>query len=111
MAESDVQKEMKQLKADLAKLQSDMSDLMKSLKDTGSDKAGNIKSSVEDEIRHQRDELRRLLNEAGSSGRRAVDSAVEGIEGGVEQHPVSSLLTAFGLGFVVAKLMGLGDRR
>ena len=110
MAENDVQKELKQLKADLAKLQSDMSDLVSSLKEAGSDKAENVKSSVEDEIRHQRAELRRLLNQARSTGRRAVDDAVEGIEGGVEQHPVSSLLTAFGLGFIVAKLMGLGDR-
>ncbi|MDT8321986.1 MAG: hypothetical protein RQ826_15820 [Xanthomonadales bacterium] len=110
MAENDVQRELKQLRADLSTLQSDMSALMGSLKERGSEKAAGMKSSVEDEIRHQREELRRLLNEARSSGRRVVGEAVEGIEGGVEQHPVSSLVTAFGLGFIVAKLMGLGDR-
>lgn len=110
MAENDVKKELKQLRADLSTLQSDMSALMDSLKERGSKKAAGVKSSVEDEIHHQREELRRLLNEARSSGRRAVGEAVEGIEDGVEQHPISSLVTAFGLGFIVAKLMGLGDR-
>lgn len=69
-----------------------------------------MKTSLEDEIRNRREELRRRLNEARTTGRRAVDATVDGLEKGVEQHPLTSLLTAFGLGFVIAKLMDLGRR-
>lgn len=111
MAEKELQDELKRLRADLNNLQNDVAGLVSTLRDLGVDKVEGLKSSVEDEIRARREELRRRLNEARSSGRKAVEDAVEGIEQGIGQHPLSSLLTAFGLGFIIAKLMDLGNRR
>jgi ElaB/YqjD/DUF883 family membrane-anchored ribosome-binding protein len=112
MAEkSDVQQELAQLKKDLSQVQSDMADLASALREAGVGKAHDVKDSVEDEISARREELRRLINEARASGRRVMGDTVEGIEETVGDHPVSSLLTAFGFGFVIARLMAQGDRR
>lgn len=110
MAEKELQDELKQLRADLATLQSDVAELVGTLKNLGVSRVEGMKNSLEDEIHNRREELRRRLNEARSTGRRAVDETVEGLEKGIGQHPLSSLLTAFGLGFVIAKLMDLGKR-
>lgn len=111
MAENELQEELRRLRADLSNLQNDMAELVGTLRDLGVNKAEGMRSSVEDEIRNRREELRRRLNEARTGSRRAVEDAVEGIEQGIGQHPLSSLITAFGLGFIIAKLMDLGGRR
>lgn len=112
MAEkSDIQQELAQLKSDLAKLRSDVGDLAGAVKASGTDKARHVRDSLEDEINARRDELRDLIRQARAGGRRVVDDTVEGIEDTVGEHPMSSVLAAFGLGFIVAKLMANGDRR
>jgi len=111
MAKDEVQEELKQLKADLIKVRTEVADLMSALKDQGADKAGEVKRSVEDEIRARREELRELVSKARSGSKKVVDDAVEGLEDRVEQHPVGSILTAFGLGVIFAKFMDSGTRR
>lgn len=111
MAENELQEELRRLRSDMAALQSDMATLVGTLKDLGVNKAEGMRSSFEDEIRNRREELRRKLEEARTTGRRTVEDAVDGLGEGVGQHPLSSLITAFGLGFVIAKLMDLGGRR
>lgn len=111
MAENELQEELKRLRSDMAALQSDVATLVGTLKDLGVNKAEGMRSSFEDEIRSRREELRRKLEEARTTGRKTLDDAVSGFGEGVGHHPLSSLITAFGLGFVIAKLMDLGGRR
>ncbi len=111
MTENKVQAELKQLKDDLGKVRSEVADLMSALKDLGVNKAENVKQSIEDEVRARREELRRLASQARSGSAKVMDDAVEGLEERVEQHPVGSILTAFSLGFIVAKFMDSGARR
>jgi ElaB/YqjD/DUF883 family membrane-anchored ribosome-binding protein len=106
MAENDLKKEMEQLRTDLAALRADVAELAKVMKDIGVDKAESVKSSVEDDVRKYRDALYDKLNEAKARGYDAKDKVDEQIA----SHPYGSLLTAFGVGFIFAKLMHLGER-
>ena len=53
------------------------------------------------------DEMRRKVNDARDYGEKRVGE----LEGQVGEHPLGSVLAAFGIGFVIAKLMDLGGRR
>ena len=106
MAENDLKKEMEQLRTDLAALRSDVAELAKVMKDIGVDKAESVKDSVEDDLRKYRDALYDKLNGAKARGYEAKDKVDEQIA----SHPYGSLLTAFGVGFIFAKLMHLGER-
>jgi ElaB/YqjD/DUF883 family membrane-anchored ribosome-binding protein len=106
MAENDLKKEMEQLRADLAALRTDVTDLAKVIKDIGIDKAESVKGSVEEDLRKYSDILREKLGEARSRGYEAKDKVDEQIA----SHPYTSLVTAFGVGFLFAKLMHLGER-
>ena len=107
MAESELQKQMDDLKSDLKSLKSDMAELAKILKDLGIGKAHNARSSIEEELDMGREELRRRWEEARKRGKKTMDD----LEGDIGQHPFSSVLTAFGIGFIIAKLMEFGGRR
>ncbi len=106
MAEADLKKEMEQLRADLATLRSDVADLAKALKNAGANKADSMKESVEEELRRYRDVLREKMDDAKSKGYEAKDKMDEQIA----THPYTSLLTAFGAGYILAKLMHIGER-
>lgn len=85
MAEqSNLNKEIEALKADLASLRSDISRLTGAARDDISDFAGSARD------RGQKME--------------------EGFEKRIGEHPWSSLLTAIGVGFVLAKVMDRGGR-
>jgi ElaB/YqjD/DUF883 family membrane-anchored ribosome-binding protein len=106
MADSELQKQMDELKADIRALKTDMADLGKILKDLGVEKVHNARSSFEDDLEIGREELRRRWNEARARGQKTVDD----LENEIGQRPFSSVLTAFGIGFMIAKLMDLGGR-
>lgn len=106
MAENDIRKEMEQLRTDFAALRADVSELTKAYKNAGASKAESVKHNVEEELRRQRDALREKLDEVRSRGNEVKDK----VEAQVGVHPYTSLLTAFGVGFILAKLVNLGDR-
>ena len=106
MAESDLGKELEKLRKDLAQLRADVSQLTEVVKGIGVNKAESVKESVAEEIRSRREALHERLDEAQARGRMAM----EDLEEGIQQHPYGSLLTAFGAGFIIAKLMQNGDR-
>lgn len=102
MANDNVQDEFKVLKDDVAKLRKDVSDLAGLLKDLGLQKVDETRESVEDELQAQREKLRQALGEARNRSRSALDD----VELQVTERPLGALLTAFGVGFVIAKLSG-----
>lgn len=107
MADNDLKKEMEQLRTDLASLRADVAELAKVLKNVGVNKAESVRHSVEDEINMYREALREKLDEARSRGYEAKEK----VDDQIATHPYTSLLTAFGVGYVLAKLMHIGERR
>jgi len=108
MAEdSSLRDEVDALKSDLANLRSDISELTGALRDLGYAKAGEWRSSFEEEVDERREDLRRAMNAARERGRKAEGD----FERQVGEHPWSSLLAALGIGFIVAKVMDRGERR
>ena len=91
----------------IAKLRADVSDLTQVLKGAASGPAEDANARVHEEIRKAREELRRRINDAREYGEQRVGE----FENQVGEHPVGSVLTAFGIGFVIAKLLDLGGRR
>lgn len=106
MADNDLKKEMEQLRADLAALRSDVADLAKALKNAGVNKAESVKHSVEEEV----DELRKAFREKLAEARSRGYDAKEKVDEQIASHPYSSLVTAFGVGFILAKMLHLGER-
>ena len=106
MAEAELGKEIEKLRKDLAQLRADVAQLTEVVKDIGVSKAESVKESVAEEVRRRREALNERLDEAQARGRMAM----EDLEEGIQQHPYGSLLTAFGAGFIIAKLMQHGDR-
>lgn len=102
MASPNVQEEVQVLKDDVAKLRSDVSDLVGLLKDLGLQKIDETRGSVEEELQEQRERLRVAFGHARDRGK----SAVEDVEQQMTEHPLGTLLTAFGIGYIIAKLGG-----
>lgn len=107
MAERDVNAEIKQLRDDFATLRNDVSELTALLRDLGVERFEGAKDAAADELRASREELRRRLQAARATGRDAVEDIGETIGG----HALSSIGMAFGVGFLLAKLLDIGSRR
>lgn len=104
MAESELKREMEALRADLAKLREDFGGVADALKEAGHKKADGVREGLADLLHSVREELRSVLDQGKDKGKKSV----EAVENQIEQRPLTSLLTAFGVGFVLAKLL---DRR
>lgn len=102
MASPNVQEEMQVLKDDVAKLRTDISDLVGLLKDLGLQKVDETRGTVEEELQEQRERLRVALGQARERGKGYVDD----VEQQMTEHPLGTLLTAFGIGYIIAKLSG-----
>jgi ElaB/YqjD/DUF883 family membrane-anchored ribosome-binding protein len=107
MAESDVQKELKALREDFVTLKTDLADLAEVLRDKGVGRAEGLRTSIEDELKDSRESLRRKLSAAKTSGRKRLDE----LEEEVGDHPFGALALAFGIGFILGKILDLGTRR
>lgn len=106
MAEDPIRKELDALKADIAQLRGDIGGLTAAIKDVTSEKASNTKADAQQRAQNAWEDVERKLNEALNEGRASVGE----IEDKITTHPGGSMLTAFGLGFIIAKLMDMGGR-
>lgn len=102
MATTNVQEELQVLKDDVAKLREDIEDLVGLLRDLGLQKVDETRGTLEEELQLQREKLQALLNRARERGK----SAAEDIEQQMTEHPLGTLMTAFGIGYIIAKLSG-----
>ena len=107
MADKALEDELKELRADFARMQDDIADLAGALRELGVRKVDEARDSAEEELRARREQLREHLRSARTRGRETV----EDLGDTMGEHPLSSLGIAFGAGFIIAKLLELGGRR
>lgn len=107
MAEDPIRKELDAIKADIGQLRMDIAGLTDALKGAAADKIDDTKSRAQQTTQNAWEDLESKLDEVLQQGRESIDN----VEDGIRQHPSGSLLTAFGLGFIIAKLLDAGGRR
>lgn len=107
MADEPIRKEMDALKADIAQLREDILGLTGAVRDVASDKAQQTRTDTQERMRTAWEDLERKLDEVIDQGKATIGD----VQNQVGQHPAGSLLTAFGVGFIVAKLLDVGGKR
>lgn len=83
-------KDMEDLKAQVEALRADLAGISESLKNLGGDAASE-----------GRERIRRAAEQARGKARDTIGA----LESEIEDRPLTSLLTAFGIGFVLGKLL------
>ena len=106
MPERDLNNEIKQIRDDFASLQHDVAGITGLLRNLGEDRLEGVKASAAQRLRAGAEELRQHADTAEARGREAVDELGSAISG----HPLGSMAMAFGIGFIVSKLLDLGSR-
>ena len=97
MQNEQITSELDRLKSDIAGLRDDMASLLRVLKEAGVDLGRNAYSRTSERARDARARLREQAEQTGS---------IVGRE--VQERPLTSVLAAFGTGFVIGMLL---DRR
>lgn len=109
MAESDsqVREEIDSLKDDIARLRQDISQLAGAVRSAGSERTQEARSSLDDEIRQAREHLQDKLDQAREYGQGRAREVGER----TGEHPFTTIGAAFGIGFLIGKLLDVGGRR
>ncbi len=106
-ATDDLRKELDKLKADLARLRADTTEVTRTLRELGNEKLDDVRGSANEEFQRGRRILRRGVEAGQERGRRTKEEMEEGIGA----HPFSSVIAAVGAGFILAKLLDIVTRR
>jgi ElaB/YqjD/DUF883 family membrane-anchored ribosome-binding protein len=107
MTDDPIRKELDALKADIAQLREDILGLTTAVRDVASDKAEKTRSDAKEGLRNVWEDLESKLDEVIDQGK----STMGNVQTRIGQHPTGSLLTAFGVGFIIAKLLDTGGKR
>ena len=103
--------EVEVLKDDIARLREDIASLASAVlgaaSDTLDDTLGDAKAKVNGKTQQARDEFKSKMNDGVERGKQFIDD----IDTQVTRHPVGSVLVAFGVGLLIAKLLGSGNSR
>lgn len=101
MADTNLEKEMEALRADLAKVRSDLAGLFDAVKEVGKQRAKGVRDSVSHLAETLGDDAADTFERARDRGRKSVDC----VEHSIGANPVLSLLIALGVGALVGKLL------
>lgn len=101
MEEDNLDREVETLKEDIAKLSGDIADVLRVLQRLGAGKIDAARESLDGEAEKYGEDIRQAFQGAKARG----ESAAENLETEIALHPLRSVLVAFGVGYVVAKLM------
>ena len=104
----DTNAELGAVKADLAQLRGDVGDLLKAFRAQGQERARDRASQARDEVQMAFEEGMDTLNRGYRQAREQGKQRVEDAEHLVGNHPLTSVVAAFGIGFVIAKLLDGG---
>ena len=97
MANDDLKKELETLRADLTAVREDLGRLRAAGAHAAEDTVANARQRLEEETDRLLSRLKATADEAGTRGRRVMDD----VETELEEHPVTALLTSFGVGVLV----------
>ena len=106
MAEKNLDEELQQLRSDFRTLQNDVGELTSLMRELGVERVNEARSSATDSLHARREQLRAQADALRGRGRHYTEEFEQLIGG----HPESSLAIAFGVGFIVAKLLDGGRR-
>ncbi len=98
--------EIDALKEDINRLREDIANLASSVLGAASDTLDDAKDKVNGKTREARDEVMGKLDEGLDHGKQLL----EDLDTQVTRHPVGSVLIAFGVGLLIAKILGSGDK-
>jgi len=96
-------KELDDLKRDLANLRNDMGELVGTLTSMGKQSANVAWEKAQDQLNTRL----RQLNDTYESMRAQSGRAAESVQQTIEERPVTSVLVALGVGFVLGKIMAM----
>ena len=110
----DIKEELNTLKDSYAKLLADHADLAAMVAQLTSDKIDesdneSLKSAKEniEKIRDKLNDIHSRVSSSVSSGKEDV----ERVKAHVERNPLTSVIAAFTIGYLIARILGLGGRR
>ena len=107
MVDDSIRKEIDALKADIARLREDIVGLTDAVKGAASENVSDAKTRAEERMHKAWAEIERRIEGLLDEGKATFNTA----EQNIGEHPVGSVLTAFGIGFIIAKLLDVGGRR
>jgi ElaB/YqjD/DUF883 family membrane-anchored ribosome-binding protein len=89
------------LEGELAKLRDDIAALAKTVHDIGSGEA----QAVVDSVRERLDKVSAEARKASRRARAGAQEAADTVQGAIEENPVTSVLVALGLGFIIGAFL------
>ena len=99
MAEHELSKELHDVKGDLQQLRADFASLAETFKAEAHKRASTAASDVKSRVGDGVDFLKENLGAARELGEKALKQA----QAKVEENPMTSVLIAFGVGFLIGK--------
>ncbi|OZB37805.1 MAG: hypothetical protein B7X35_02330 [Halothiobacillus sp. 14-56-357] len=96
--------ELAAIKQDMHQLKADLAELLTAMKTRGQNKAEALGQDAINTLHDAIDTLNQRVNAAKEGVSEKTRATVDQAEQVIERHPVASLLAAFGIGFVLAKL-------
>jgi ElaB/YqjD/DUF883 family membrane-anchored ribosome-binding protein len=96
--------ELAAVKADLSLLKKDLAELLAVMKESSKTRASNLEHDALAAVHSAIDTLTARVAEARAGASQQAGATLEQAEQLVDRHPVATLLTAFGVGFLLAKL-------
>ncbi|MHB1230142.1 MAG: DUF883 family protein [Halothiobacillus sp.] len=96
--------ELAAVKDDLNQLKKDLAELLSVVKESGKAKASNLEQDALNAVHSAIDTLNQRFTEAKVGVTNQTHATLDQAEQLVDRHPVATLLTAFGVGFLLAKL-------
>lgn len=104
MAEAGFEKDLEQLKKDIAQLRADLSTIGEGVRKISTEAVGATQARVKSVAQEALDEFQNKVNEAKSHGKKAMHD----LEREIKDNPLISLAVAFGVGFVLSKFLDRG---
>ena len=106
--QKDSNAELEAVKADLAQLRGDVSELVKAVREQSQERVRDRASQARDDVQSAFEEGMDTLNRGYRRVRDQGERRAEEAEEMVGNHPLTSVVAAFGIGFVIAKLLDGG---
>ena len=113
MAEADLRRELETLRKDLATLRGDVTTLsetagketIQEIMDAAKEATANARAKLMEEADHVVRNVKAGASDVAGQVRQTGAQMIEGVEQKVEEKPMTAVLTALGVGFVVGWMM------